>query len=119
MLKKGELVLTDKMKNAAYKLIDFKDYLEKKLGNSIGSISVPVPKVPVLSDIGGIRDGGIDIGQMNFNPTIQVEINHNGSMTDKDARQYGKTIANTAMDELYEGFRQRGIGRIFGTKPTK
>ncbi len=118
-LEEGELILTDKMKKAAYKLIDFKDYLEKKLGNAIGSISAPFPQLPALAGVGALGNYGVDIGQMNFSPTIQVEINHSGAMTDKDARQYGKTIADTAMNELYEGFRQRGIGKIFGTKPTK
>ncbi len=118
VLEEGELVLTDKMKKAAYKLIDFKDYLEKKLGNAIGVVSAPLPQLPALAGTGTLGSRGVDIGQMNFSPTIRVEINHSGSMTDKDARQYGKTIADTAMNELYEGFRQRGIGKIFGTKPT-
>ena len=119
VLEEGELVLTDKMKKAAYKLIDFKDYLEKKLGTAIGSVSAPLPQLPALAGVGALGNGGVDIGQMNFSPTIQVEINHSGAMSDKDARQYGKTIADTAMNELYEGFRQRGIGKIFGTKPTQ
>ena len=119
VLEEGELVLTEKMKKAAYRLIDFKDYLEKKLGTAIGSVSAPLPQIPTLAGVGNLGTGGVDIGQMTFNPTIQVEINHSGSMNDKDARQFGKTIADTAMNELYEGFRQRGIGKIFGTKPTK
>lgn len=119
VLEEGELVLTDKMKKAAYKLIDFKDYLEKKLGTTIGSISSPLPQLPTLAGVGALENSGVDIGQMNFSPTIQVEINHSGTMTDKDARQFGRTIADTAMNELYEGFRQRGIGKIFGTRPTK
>lgn len=118
VLEEGEMILTDKMKKAAYTLIDFKDYLEKKLGNAIGLVSAPIPQLPALAGVGHLG-GGASIGQVSFSPTIQVEINHSGAMTDKDAKQYGKTIANTAMDELYEGFRQRGIGKIFGTKPTK
>ncbi len=118
VLEEGEMILTDKMKKAAYTLIDFKDYLEKKLGNAIGLVSAPIPQLPALAGVGHLGSGA-SIGQISFNPTIQVEINHSGAMTDKDAKQYGKTIANTAMDELYEGFRQRGIGKIFGTKPTK
>ena len=119
VLEEGEMILTDKMKKAAYTLINFKDYLEQKLGNAIGAVPSPVAQIPALAGVGRIGGGTAGIGQVNFSPTIQVEINHSGAMTDEAARQYGKTIANTAMDELYEGFRQRGIGKIFGTKPTK
>ena len=119
VLEEGEMILTDKMKKAAYTLINFKDYLEQKLGNAIGTIPSPVAQIPALAGVDRIGGGASGIGQVNFSPTIQVEINHSGTMTDEAARQYGKTIANTAMDELYEGFRQRGIGKIFGTKPTK
>lgn len=119
VLEKGEMVLTDKMKRAAYTLIDFKDYLEKKLGNAIGAIYPPVSQIPVLSGVGVSERNAIEVGKIDFSPTFQVEINHSGTMTDKDARQYGKTIAGTAANELYEGFRKRGIGKIFGTKPTK
>ena len=119
VLEEGEMILTDKMKKAAYTLINFKDYLEQKLGNAIGAIPSPVAQIPALAGVDRIGGSAAGIGQVNFSPTIQVEINHSGAMTDEAARQYGKTIANTAMDELYEGFRQRGIGKIFGTKPTK
>lgn len=118
VLEEGEMVLTDKMKRAAYTLIDFKDYLEKKLGNAIGAIPLPLPQAPALAGVGALGHNTVEVGHVNFNPTIQVEINHSGSMSDKDARQYGRTIAATATNELYEGFRKRGIGRIFGVKPT-
>lgn len=119
VLEEGEMILTDKMKKAAYRLIDFKDYLEKKLGHAIGTVMPPIPQVPALAGVGVSERAGIDVGQVNFNPTVQVEINHSGAMTDKDARQFGKTIADTATNELYEGFRRRGIGKLFGTKPTQ
>lgn len=119
VLEEGEMILTDKMKKAAYRLIDFKDYLEKKLGHAIGTVMPPIPQVPALAGVGVSERAGIDVGQVNFNPTVHVEINHSGAMTDKDARQFGKTIADTATNELYEGFRRRGIGKLFGTKPTQ
>ena len=119
VLEEGEMILTEKMKKAAYKLIDFKDYLEKKLGHAIGTVTPPIPQVPALAGVGISEREGIDVGQVNFNPTVHVEINHSGAMTDKDARQFGKTIADTATNELYEGFRRRGIGKLFGTKPTQ
>ena len=119
VLEEGEMILTDKMKKAAYTLIDFKDYLEKKLGNAIGAVTLPAPQVPALAGAGALGRSTVEVGQMNFSPTIQVEINHSGTMADKDARQYGRTIAEAAANELYEGFRRRGIGKIFGTKPAQ
>lgn len=119
VLEKGEMVLTEKMKKAAYTLVDFKDYLEKKLGNAIGSVSLPSPQTPSLAGATSITRTGVDVGSINFSPSIQVEINHSGTMSEQNARQYGKTIAETAVNELYEGFRRRGIGKIFGSKPTK
>lgn len=119
VLEKGEMVLTEKMKKAAYTLVDFKDYLEKKLGSAIGSVSLPSPQTPALAGATSITRTGVDVGSINFSPSIQVEINHSGTMSEQNARQYGKTIAETAVNELYEGFRRRGIGKIFGSKPTK
>ena len=57
--------------------------------------------------------GPIDIDNIsNFNPTINVTVTHNGSMSDKDAKKYGEEIADKAIAKMNEAFRKRGITNI-------
>lgn len=86
----------------------------------IGSIAAPIPYASTsINRVDNTQPRNIEVDRIDFSPTIDVKINHTGAMTDSDAQKFGKTIASTAANELYEGFRQRGIGKIFGTRPTK
>lgn len=109
ILEKGELVLDDEHKNALYRFIDFGKALAERLGKTVGSMDLPIANfVHALSPINS--HGNIDGAKsIVFSPSIKVEINHNGSMSDSDADRFGNRIASTALDKLKEAFSSRGI----------
>lgn len=45
----------------------------------------------------------------NFNANVEVNITHNGSMTDDDAKRYGSIAGDAALKKLYAAFNKRGI----------
>ena len=113
VLQKGEAVLDSKRENALYKLVDFATLLQEKLGTSIntgllGTLSRSAS--PALPAAMTYASGAI--GGLNFAPNVTVEINHNGSLTDDDARRYGNIAADAALDKLSEAFGRRGINNI-------
>lgn len=118
VLKKGEAVLDDTKKKGLYKIIDFQKVLSEKLGTVIGNISLAGSSIMQSMGIGasGIERNIGNTQNMVYSPTINVAINHNGSMSDGDARKYGKDVADTALDRMYSAFERRGIGGIFGTR---
>ena len=109
VLEKGELVLDNEHKNALYRFIDFGKALAERLGKTVGSMDLPIANfVHALSPINS--HGNIDGAKsIVFSPSIKVEINHNGSMSDSDADRFGNRIASTALDKLKEAFSSRGI----------
>ena len=118
VLKKGEAVLDDTKKKGLYKIIDFQKVLSEKLGTVIGNISLAGSSIMQSMGIGasGIERNIGNTQNMVYSPTINVAISHNGSMSDGDARKYGKDVADTALDRMYSAFERRGIGGIFGTR---
>jgi len=118
VLKKGEIVLDDTKKKGLYKIIDFQKVLSEKLATVIGNISLAGNGIMQSMGIGasGIERNIGNTQNMVYSPTINVAISHNGSMSDGDARRYGKDVADTALDRMYSAFERRGIGGIFGTR---
>lgn len=109
VLEKGELVLDNEHKNALYRFVDFGKALAERLGKTVGSMDLPIANfVHALSPVNS--HGNIDGAKsIVFSPSIKVEINHNGSMSDSDADRFGNRIASTALDKLKEAFSSRGI----------
>jgi len=115
LLEKGELIIDKKREEGLYKAVDFIEVLSNKLGKSIeisklgsliqgSSISASLTSVP---DVGNIVNNN-----MNFNPHVEVNISHSGSLSDKDANRFGKITANSVIGELNEAFQRRGINNI-------
>ena len=111
VLNKGETVLTTKMADTMYKIVDFQKLLSEKLGATIGSIGNLIPHNTIAFVGAGIAPAtGNNV--FTFNPSINVSIVHNGNMSDNNADAYGRRIASTALDELYTAFEKRGIHSI-------
>ena len=115
VLQKGEAVLDKQKENALYKLVDFAALLQKKLGTSIDTgllgmlTRAATPSMPTATAYAANAAGG-----MNFAPTITVEINHSGSLSEADARRYGDIAADAALDKLSDAFGRRGITSFGG-----
>ena len=109
-MEKGEVVLNDGKQQTLYKIIDFQEELSKRLGTVIGSLVLPDITGSIRSLVGDAVNNITDGSQsLVFEPHIQVEINHSGTMNDTDAKSYGEKIADTAIEKLYSAFERRGI----------
>lgn len=97
LLKKGEWVLDDTRKqNLKAMFAGLKQAASGMMGTSVMSrMQTMQPAMAV---------GGGD----TFAPHIEVSIQHNGQMTDKDAKKYGNMVANTAIEQLRTAFVKRG-----------
>lgn len=110
LLEKGEVVLNDGKQQTLYKIIDFQEELSKRLGTVIGSLVLPDITGNIRSLVGDAVNNITEGSQsLVFEPHIQVEINHSGTMNDTDAKSYGEKIADTAIEKLYSAFERRGI----------
>ena len=109
LLEEGEVVLDDVKKNSLYRIVDFQQELKKRFGDMATSFSTPdLPNY--IRTIPMSAPEAVAYNQsLVFEPHISVEINHNGSMTQSDAKSYGEQIANATIDKLYSAFERRGI----------
>ena len=118
VLEKGEIVLDDDKQDTLYDIIDIYEELGKKLGvdpNRLRQIEVgAVDYVPHVDTIP--RHISEEINNYKIEPSIHIEINHNGNMTDSDAARYSERIANTTLDKLYSAFERKGITNTFNSR---
>ena len=120
VLEKGELVLDDRKQEGLYRMIDFQQALSERLGKTIGSLaSAFFPVMPAFS--GGAMTAAIagGAGSTVFSPNVTVEIHHSGELDSASAREYGRTIADATMDELYGTFGRKGLNTLFGSRLKK
>ncbi len=113
LLQEGEVVLDKKREQGLYKIIDFVQLFSDKMSKALtpGSIgnrllsgyALDHPARGLLAPAGN----GIE-----FSPNINVTISHNGSMTEADARRYGKIAADSTLSELTDAFSKRGITNL-------
>ena len=110
-LQDGEVVLNDKKQESLYELIDFNDYLGKKLGISIGNLDIPEPTHPITSNIGMSPMSHItnNNSTMDFSPSISVTVQA-GDLGGNEPSKIGTEIANITIDKMYEAFERRGMG---------
>lgn len=92
VVKTGELVLTEEQQRNLAKVLSGPN---QALMSILGTYTMHPGK---MAGVGGDT----------FAPSIGVTINHNGSMSDSDAKRYGDTVANTALEKLREAFVKRG-----------
>lgn len=97
ILKKGEWVLDDTRKQNL-----------KELFANLKIAASGLMSSAVMSRMQTMRPAMVSSGGDTFAPHIEVSIQHNGQMTDKDAKQYGNMVANTALEQLRTAFAKRG-----------
>lgn len=66
----------------------------------------------VASFVKGGSFGGIFANGGTLNNSFVVNISHNGEMSDSEARRYGETVAETALDKLKTAFTKMGINSV-------
>lgn len=117
VLKNGELVATEQMQSRAIELVDFAANISKKLAALPYSSGLTamlkndiLPALPKAEQVA--HSGG---QSMVFSPEINVVIQSNGAMSDADASDFGKKIADVALGKLSEAFGKRGIRNFSGT----
>lgn len=116
VLKDGELVSTAQMQERTIELIDFADNIAKRLKalpymNGFGSLL----KNDVLTALPKLTQAQGGSQSIVFSPSIQVTIQHNGSVSDSDAEVYGNKIADITLGKLSEAFGKKGIRNFSGT----
>lgn len=119
ILQKGEVVLNDAKQESLYRIIDFQAELSKRLGVAIGTMQAPAsPSLPISTMMQSATQDIVSSGAQSFvfEPRIEVNITHNGSMADSDAKDYGEKIAGVAIDKLYSAFERRGISSTRGSR---
>lgn len=119
ILQKGEVVLNEAKQQTLYKIIDFQAELSRRLGVAIGELKAPSSSLSIRSTMRGMtRDitAGSTAQNLVFEPHIDVNITHNGSLSNKDAKAYGERIAGVAIDKLYSAFERRGISSMRGSR---
>lgn len=90
LLERGELVLTHEHQSKL-----------KKIFESIYSM---------LTLVSPARMSGFATTQgAGLNSEVVVNITHNGSMTDADAKRYGDIVGDTALQKLKSAFNKRGV----------
>ena len=119
VLQKGEVVLDKDAQESLFRLIDLKNYLSQKLGHAIKGIST-IPR-NILSQITEAQQpmalaGAGNAQTLDFRPEINVNITAGGDMSQATAKQFGETVADSAIDKLYNTFERRGISNIFSGK---
>lgn len=117
LLESGEIVLNDSKQESVYKIIDFQTELAKRLGVSLDTATLSFASLDTIHNIGEVAPGIVNsTNQTIFNPEFNIEISHNGEMSDNDAHRYGEEIANTAIVKLYNAFERKGISNHNGMK---
>lgn len=116
VLEEGEEVLTKKQRGGLYRIVDFAKELSAMLGTAIGEIKLPA--LSVASSPSGMASGVMpEVSQQNnitFSPEVNVNISHSGTLSESDARAYGKLAGGAALDEMRQAFARRGIGSALG-----
>ena len=115
VLEKGELVLDKQREDGLYKIVDFAQILSERLGKTIDTSNFNnlfggFTLMPASKDLLPLTKSGIS--SIEFSPNIEVNIHHNGEMTDNDAKRYGNIAAESALSELRGAFAKRGITNI-------
>lgn len=117
ILQKGEVVLNDSKQKTLYHIIDFQAALAERLGTAIGNIQPSTQPFDMRVRAGAINHEPTSIAQsLVFEPRIEVNISHNGTLNTADAEQYGDKIATVAIDKLYSAFERRGINSTRGAR---
>ena len=96
ILKRGELVFNDEQKSQLKKILHGMFSMIGAFANfGTSAMKFPATLSPTVGD--------------TFAPKFEINIAHNGSMSDQDARRYGDAIGDAALEKLRVAFSKRGI----------
>ena len=120
-LERGEAILDQKKQSGVYRLVDFATVLSEKLSRVVNGTDMLSVFNSMSSGIRSLQNQAIGAmlsagggGNVAFNPVISVNINHNGTLTERDAQRYGRLAADSALQELGDAFSKRGIKNLGG-----
>lgn len=113
VLEEGEIVLDEGKEKVLYRFVDFAQMMSEKLGRAFDNVSFKNAfsgqnRMPAL--VGNAIPETTN--NMNFNPIVNVNIQHNGSLDDGDAKRFGSIAANSVLSELTDAFSRRGISNV-------
>lgn len=112
ILEKGELVVDKIEKSGLYTVIDFVQTLGERLGTKIGNLRNLMSTPDMMPAFAGMATPSAGMVSENnvvtFSPTFNVNI-HGGDLDQRSAREYGRELAETAANSLFETFNRRGI----------
>ncbi len=109
LLRRGEIVLTKAQQDTLYHFVDFATALQERLSAAMQHVrTVSLPGAASIANRWSA--GGAAFGDLNA--PITVNISHNGSMSDSDAKRYGDMVADTVLDRLVSSFEKRGVRNI-------
>jgi len=111
VLKKGEPVLDEKREQGLYRILDFVQMLSDKMGMILKPGDIGRRYFGGGDMITPVRDliNGGSNSEYAFSPVVNVNISHSGTLSENDARRYGKIAADSALQELEDAFSKRGI----------
>jgi hypothetical protein len=111
VLKKGEPVLDEKREQGLYRILDFVQMLSDKMGMILKPGDIGRRYFgggDVITPVRDLINGGSN-SEYAFSPVVNVNISHSGTLSENDARRYGKIAADSALQELEDAFSKRGI----------
>ena len=101
LLRKGEVVLNEDQQSSLLNIFNNAGkWMQSQMRQTIGSlVGNPRNRAAI--------DDGRHIG--SFAPKIEINIHHDGQMTDADAKRYGRMAGQEALDHLWSTLQKRGI----------
>lgn len=101
LLRKGEVILNSDQQSSLLGIFDNAGkWMQNQMAASFESMIHSMSKYVSSANTGGIG---------TYSPNIEVNIHHNGDMSDADARRYGNQVADVALDKLWSTLQRRGI----------
>ena len=101
LLKKGEVVLTGDQQSTLLGIMKrATEWMDAMMTSSFGSIANRMKNI-------SFPISGTGIG--SFSPTVEINFNGVQDLDEAQAKKYGKTAAKSALDELWEAMRKKGI----------
>lgn len=101
LLKKGEVVLTGDQQSTLLGIMKrATEWMDAMMTSSFGSIANRMKNI-------SFPTSGAGIG--SFSPTVEINFNGVQDLDEAQAKKYGKTAAKSALDELWEAMRKKGI----------
>ena len=101
LLKKGEVIFNGDQQSTLLGIMKrATEWMDAMMTSSFGSIANRMKNI-------SFPISGTGIG--SFSPTVEINFNGVQDLDEAQAKKYGKTAAKSALDELWEAMRKKGI----------